>query len=149
MNSEKYNKIVKCTLKGIACNYIDSYVLVKNIDDLDSELNVDIKGLCFNTDYKIENIENVIEINSLDELYEFCKSKEIWIDNQNITKVGLLVGADNCFLILKELNAYGWISEDYIENDKQREEILNKIEEEMKKENQKNIEEEMIENWLP
>ena len=29
------------TLKGIACNYIDSYVLVKNINDLESELNVD------------------------------------------------------------------------------------------------------------
>lgn len=46
------------------------------------------------------------------------KSKEIWIDNQNITKVGLLVRADNCFLILKDLNAYGWISQDNIEDDK-------------------------------
>lgn len=144
MDSERYNKIVKCTLKGTACSYIDSYVLAKNINDLESELNVDLKGLCFNTDYKIEDIKKVIEINSLDELYEFCKSKEIWIDNQNITKIGLLVGADNCFLILKDLNAYGWISEDYIENDKQREKIINKIAEEIEEENQKNTEEEMI-----
>lgn len=144
MDSERYNKIVKCTLKGIACNYIDSYVLVRNINDLESELNVDLKGLCFNTDYQIEDIEKVIEINLLDELYEFCKSKEIWIDNQNITKIGLLVGADNCFLILKDLNAYGWISEDYIENDKQREKIINRIAEEIEEENQKNTEEEML-----
>ncbi len=75
-------------------------MLVKNEDDLESELNVDLKGLCFNTDYKIENIENVIEIKSLDELYEFCKNKDIWIDSQNITKVGLLVGADSSFLIM-------------------------------------------------
>ncbi len=144
MDSERYNKIVKCTLKGIACNYIDSYVLVRNINDLESELNVDLKGLCFNTDYQIEDIEKVIEINLLHELYEFCKSKEIWIDNQNITKIGLLVGADNCFLILKDLNAYGWISEDYIENDKQREKIINRIAEEIEEENQKNTEEEML-----
>lgn len=32
MDNERYNKIVKCTLKGIVCNYIDSYVLVKNIN---------------------------------------------------------------------------------------------------------------------
>lgn len=88
---------------------------------------VDLKGLCFNTDYQIEEIEKIIEINSLDELYEFYKSKEIWIDNQNVTEFGLLVGVDNFFLILKDLNAYGWISEDYIENDKQREKIINKI----------------------
>ena len=77
-------------------------------------------------------------------LDEYFKSKEIWIDNQNITKIGLLVGADNCFLILKDLNAYGWISEDYIENDKQREKIINKIAEEIEEENQKNTEEEML-----
>lgn len=144
MDNEKYNKIIKCTLKGISCNYIDSYVLVKNEDDLESELNVDLKGLCFNTDYKIENIENVIEIKSLDELYEFCKNKDIWIDSQNITKVGLLVGADSSFLILKDLNAYGWISEDYISTDKEKEKILNDIAEEIKKDNEENIEEEMI-----
>lgn len=144
MNSEKYNKIIKCTLKGRACNYIDSYVLVKDMNDLESELNVDLKGLCFNTDYKIENIENVIEIKSLDELYEFCKNKDICIDNKNITKVGLLVGADSCFLILKDLNAYGWISEDYISNDKEREMILNEIKEKIEKDNEENIEEEMI-----
>lgn len=144
MDGEKYNKIIKCTLKGNYCNYIDSYVLVKDTEDLESELNVDLKGLCFNTDYQIEDIENIIEINSLEDLYEFCKSKEIWINNQNITKVGLLVGADNCFLILNDLNAYGWISEDYIENDKQKEEILNEIVEKVKNENQENIEEEVV-----
>ena len=53
-------------------------------------------------------------------------------------------GADNCFLILKDLNAYGWINENYIENDKQREKIINKIAEEIQEENQKNTEEEMI-----
>lgn len=123
---------------------IKDYILVNNINDLESKLNIDLKEWCFNTDYQIEDVEKVIEINSLDELYEFCKSKEIWIDNQNITKVGLLVGADNCFLILKDLNDYGWISEDYIENEKQREKIINKIAEEIEEENQRNTEEEMI-----
>ena len=28
-------------------------------------------------------------------------------------------------MILKDLNAYGWINENYIENDKQREKIIN------------------------
>ena len=44
----------------------------------------------------------------------------------------------------KKAEIYGWISEDYIENDKQREKIINKIAEEIEEENQKNTEEEMI-----
>lgn len=141
MDSEKYNKIIKCTLRGKSCNYVESYVLVKDIKDLDSELNVDLKGLCFNTDYEITDIEDIREIESLDELYEFCKNKEIWIDDRNITENGLLVGADSCFLIMKNLIPYGWISEDYISNNEEKKKILDNISKEISEEN---IEEESI-----
>lgn len=40
-------------------------------------------------------------------------------------------------MILKDLNAFGWISENCIENNKQREKIINKIAEEIQEENKK------------
>lgn len=140
MCNEKYNKIISCTLKGNSCNYIDSYVLVKDINDLENDLNVDLKGLCFNTDYKIEDIKNIYDINSLDELYDFCKIKEIWINPMNTTEIGLLVGAERAYLILKDLNPYGWICEDYIDNDEEKNKIIHNI----KKEIEEKIEEETM-----
>ena len=133
MRCEKYNKIVKCTLVGIHYKnevYPDSFVLVKDINDLESELNVDLKGdLCFNTDFEIKNIEKIIEINSLEEFYDFCKKNEIEINKNYIHPKGLLVGGCKDYFIFNDLSPYGWISEDYIENDEERLKILDKIRE--------------------
>lgn len=134
MKSERYNKIVKCKLCGIRYEdeiYPDSYVLVKDINDLDSDLNIDIKGnLCFNTDFKIKDIEKVVEIKSLEDFYDFCKKNKIEIDKNNIHSKGLIVGGCKDYFIFNDLIPYGWISENYIENDEEKIKILDQIEEE-------------------
>lgn len=112
MEQEKYNTIIRCTLKGRYDIYTNSYILLKDINDLESEYNVDLKGnLCFNCCYDIENIRENIHINSLEELYEFCKKQSIDIDKNCICENGLLVGAERKYLINKDLTPYGWLDE--------------------------------------
>jgi len=112
METEKYNIIIKCTLVGRYDTYSNSYILLKDIEDLESEYNVDLKGdLCFNCDYNIENIKETIHINSLDELYKFCKQRQININKSYICKNGLLVGAERKYLINNDLTPHGWLGE--------------------------------------
>ncbi len=102
-SSNKYNKIIKCTLENNIQTYPDSYVLLDNNNDIDSELNIDLKGLAFNTDFKIKDIEELHTIKNLNELYDFCKNHNIGIDKENITDLGLLVGANKEYLISNDL----------------------------------------------
>ena len=120
MKNERYNKIVKCKLCGIRHEdeiYQGSYVLVKDMNDLDS-------------DFKIKDIEKVVEIKSLEDFYDFCKKNKIEIDKNNIHSKGLIVGGCKDYFIFNDLIPYGWISEDYIENDEEKIKILGQIEEE-------------------
>lgn len=125
MEQEKYNTIIRCTLVGQYKRYVNSYILLKDIKDLESDFNVDLTGnLCFNCDYSIEDIKETIHINSLEELYKFIKEKNIYIDKKCICENGLLVGAERKYLINKDLTPYGWI--DYIV-----EELFNEMQEQV------------------
>ena len=112
MEQEKYNTIIRCKLTRYKEEYCGCYILLKDINDLESELNIDLKGnLCFNTDYKIEDIQEKIYINSLEELYSFCKERNIYMDKKCICDNGLLVGTERKYLINKDLTPYGWLDE--------------------------------------
>lgn len=101
--SNIYNQIIKCTLENSFQTYPDSYILLSTNNNLDSELNIDLKGLCFNTDYEIKNITKICAIKNLNELYDFCRDNNIEIDKENITNSGLLVGANREYVILNDL----------------------------------------------
>lgn len=100
MDSEKYKIILHCTLDNGILTFEDSYVLIRNMNELDSELNIDIKGnFYYNTDFEIQDIKGIIHINNLDNLYKYCKYKDIQIDKKIITERGILVGAErDCIL---------------------------------------------------
>lgn len=145
-NEELYNKIIKCTLEGIHYKgdiFHNSYLLVRDINNLTSGLDVDLKGdLDFNTEFNVKNIEEVIEINSLKELYKFCEERSIAIDKRYVHEKGLIVGGSKDFLILNDLSVYGELSEDYISmNDYERKKLIDEIE---IKNNEEENEEEII-----
>lgn len=101
--SNIYNKIIKCTLENSFQAYPDSYILLATDNNLDSELNIDLKGLCFNTDYAIKDITKICAIKDLNELYDFCRNNNIEINKENITNSGLLVGANREYIISNDL----------------------------------------------
>lgn len=114
MQDEKYKYIVKCSLKTSRDKFENQYLLVKNTNEFDTELEVDITGgFAFNCDFEVINPKIVKVLNSLEELQEFCKQKDIDIPKDRLSKQGLIVGGSvkTGFLIDKDLNAVGWIED--------------------------------------
>lgn len=101
-----YQKIFVVTLKN-------DEVMIENVALLKSDVNcfdVDLTGdLDFNTDYKIINIEKEFEINSLEEVYNYCIENNISIKDECKTSEGLIVGGGKDFIINKNLKGE-WIN---------------------------------------
>lgn len=128
-----YNTIIRCVM--ISKNnenekYPDSYLLIQDIDEPASDMDIDLKGdMCFNTDYLLDEVELIKEIKSLQELYEFCKEKNIEIDKDLIHEKGLLVGGGRDYFIFNNLIPYGWLECDFqFESEEHQKEILDNLE---------------------
>jgi len=134
-----YNTIIRCTMiskYNEKEKYPDSYLLIKDIDEPASDMNIDLKGdMCFNTDYLLDKVELVKEIESLQELYDFCGEKKIEIDKTLIHEKGLLVGGGRDYFIFNNLIPYGWLECDFqFETEENKKEILNNLEVEIEEE---------------
>jgi len=128
----KYNKIIECTMKSKYYKndiYPNSFLLIQDTDKLDSDMNIDLTGdFYFNTDFELYNVKVIKEINSLKELYEFCKDNNININKGLIHNNGILVGGSRDYFIFNDLVPYGWIDEEIkYKTEKQRNELLDNL----------------------
>lgn len=134
-----YNTIIRCTM--ISKNnenekYPDSYLLIKDIDEPASDMDIDLKGdLCFNTEFSLNEVELIKKIESLQELYDFCNEKNIKLDKSLIHEKGLLVGGGRDYFIFNNLIPYGWLDCDFqFEAEEHRKEILDDLDVEIEEE---------------
>jgi len=128
----KYNKIIKCTMKSKYYSndiYPNSFLLIQDINELDSDMNIDLSGdFFFNTDFSLDEVELIKEIGSLQELYDFCNENNIEIDESLIYEKGLLAGGGRDYFIFNNLTPYGWLECDFLfETEKRKKEILDKL----------------------
>lgn len=103
-----YKYILRCDLVSEipGDSYKNQYLLVEDLFNR-SEFDIDLKGnCCFNWSYNAEFPELMREVNSLEEVKEFCKTYDIDISN-NLTKDGcLIIGANRDQIIANDLNRY-------------------------------------------
>ena len=128
-----YNTIIRCTMiskYNEKEKYPDSYLLIQDIEAPASDMDIDLKGdFCFNTYFDLDKVEFVKNINSLQELYDFCKEKNIEIRESLIHEKGLLVGGGRDYFIFNNLIPYGWLDCDFqFETEENKKAILNNLE---------------------
>lgn len=105
--NERYSYIFECTLESNSKKYEHQFLLVKNPNDLETNLEIDLIGrFNFNCDYNVVNPKLVQIINSKDELQGFCEKHNINIPEGCIRKDGLIV---NELLINDNLEAIDWL----------------------------------------
>lgn len=93
-----YNQILECTIANKSEIHENS-VLLACSTEYTEEIDI-INDFFFNTDYEVVDIQNMIEIESLEELYEYILEKNIHVNSERIKKKGILVG-DNANILLK------------------------------------------------
>lgn len=110
-SSEKYQYIVKCNLVNSSDEYKNQYLLVKDLNNLESQMEIDLKGdLCFNCCFKVRFPKIIDLINSFQDLKEFCNKNNIVIPKERVSNNGIIFGADieSGLLINNNLEAIGW-----------------------------------------
>lgn len=85
-----------------------SYIL-KNKDD--TSFNVDLTDGCFFIDcYEIEKVTAKFMVENIQDVYDFCKEKNIEIEKTRLKKDGILAGGEVDYFINNDLVGH-WISE--------------------------------------
>lgn len=109
---DKYKHIILCNLQGNNKEFEDQFLLVRDLDTLNSNFEIDLTGgFYFNCDYKVQYPVLVKTISTLKELLDFCSERNIQIPKDVIRKNGFVAGGENGMFINDNLEAIGWVEE--------------------------------------
>lgn len=100
----KYRTIVKVLLLGMKGEKIISHLLLTNSNDFQ----VDLSGDFLFNELPVLSVLTETSVNSLDDVFKYCKDKNIIIPIGRKYKEGLLVGGEKEFLINHDLEG-NWI----------------------------------------
>lgn len=107
---ERYRYVFECTLEISSKKYEHQYLLVKEPNDLETNMEIDLTGgFAFNCDYKVTNPMLVQIVNTIKELEEFCQAHNIKIPKECITRDGIIASGPNGLLINNNLESIDWI----------------------------------------
>lgn len=97
----KYDQILECTLANNLEIHKDSVLLVCSTEYAE-EIDI-INDFHFNYDFDVIDIDKVIILDSLEDLYGYVLEKNICVDSQRVSKKGILVGEDAKILLRTNL----------------------------------------------
>lgn len=98
-----FNKILECTIKNNLEIHEDSPLLVCTSDHA-KEIDI-INDFNFNDSYEIIDVTNCIHLDSLEDLYKYILSNNIFVNAERFTERGILVGEGADTLIRSNLRA--------------------------------------------
>lgn len=107
---DKYSYIFECTLKSNNKKYEQQYLLVKDPNDLNSELAIDLKGnLYFNCEYTVINSRLVKTVENMQDLLNFCDENNIRLPKECVNKDGIIAGGPHGLYIDNRLEPIDWL----------------------------------------
>lgn len=112
LEKDKYKYIILCNLQGNNKEFENQFLLVRELDTLNSNFEIDLTGgFYFNCDYKVQYAVLVKTISTMKELVDFCTERNIEIPKDVIRKNGFVVGGKEGLFVDENLEAVGWIEE--------------------------------------
>lgn len=109
---DKYKYIILCNLQGNNKEFENQFLLVRNLDTLNSNFEIDLTGgFYFNCDYKVQYPVLVRTISTMKELLDFCLERNIEIPKDVMKKNGFVAGGKEGLFIDENLEAVGWTEE--------------------------------------
>lgn len=105
-----YRYIFECTLESNNKRFEHQYLLVKEPNDLNTNLEIDLTGgFQFNCDFEIINPKLIRVIENLQDLFSFCYEHKIYIPNDSLIFGGFVAGGGNGLFINGDLKPVDWI----------------------------------------
>lgn len=95
----KYKTIAKVLLLGFSEERIVGHLLLTN----SNEFQVDLTSDCLFNYLPVLSVLNETRVETLEDIFKYCKERKIKISKDRILKNGLLVGGEKDFLITKGL----------------------------------------------
>lgn len=109
---DKYKYIILCNLQGNNKEFENQFLLVRDLDTLNSNFEIDLTGgFYFNCDYKVQYPVLVKTISTMKELLDFCLERNIEIPKDVMKKNGFVAGGKEGLFIDENLEAVGWTEE--------------------------------------
>lgn len=99
----RYDQILECTIKNNLEIHEDSALLVCTTDYVE-DIDI-INDFNYNDSFEIVEVKNAIDLDSLEDLYNYILSKNISVNSERFIKKGILVGDEADMLIRSNLRA--------------------------------------------
>lgn len=115
-----YRYIFECTLESNDKKFEHQFLLVKEPNDLNTNLEIDLTGgFEFNCDFKVVEPKLVKVLDNLQDLFSFCYEHKIYIPKESMIFEGIVAGGENGLFINADLKPVDWM-----ENIRNEEEAL-------------------------